>query len=119
ALFGFPEDVRFCARCVMSNQRPNSTVEYRHTAEEKKATIAFDADGVCAACRVAEAKKSIDWAERERQLRDLCDRFRRTDGHYDCIVPGSGGKDSFYAAHRLKYDFGMHPLTVTWAPHMY
>jgi len=119
ARYGLPEGVRFCARCVMSNQRPNSTIEYRHTAEEKKATIAFDADGVCAACRVAEAKKSIDWTERERQLRDLCDRFRRTDGQYDCIVPGSGGKDSFYAAHRLKYDFGMHPLTVTWAPHMY
>lgn len=119
ALYGLPEDVRFCTRCVISNQRPGSCVEYRNQPDTPKVAIAFNADGVCAACRVAEAKKSIDWAERERQLRDLCDRFRRTDGRYDCIVPGSGGKDSFYAAHRLKYDFGMHPLTVTWAPHMY
>ena len=50
---------------------------------------------------------------------ELCDRFRRTDGSYDCIVPGSGGKDSFFAAHMLKYEYGMHPLTVTWAPHIY
>ena len=34
-------------------------------------------------------------------------------------MPGSGGKDSFYAAHLLKYKYGMHPLTVTWAPHIY
>ncbi|MFM7830022.1 MAG: N-acetyl sugar amidotransferase, partial [Actinomycetota bacterium] len=34
-------------------------------------------------------------------------------------VPGSGGKDSFVAAHMLKYKYGMHPLTVTWAPHVY
>jgi N-acetyl sugar amidotransferase len=74
---------------------------------------------VCAACRVADLKKNIDWSERRRQLTELCDKYRRSDGHYDCLVPGSGGKDSFYAAHKLKYEFGMNPLTVTWAPHIY
>jgi N-acetyl sugar amidotransferase len=75
---------------------------------------------VCDACRFAECKKAeIDWAEREAALRDLCDRHRKTDGSYDCIVPGSGGKDSFYASHILKTKYGMHPLTVTWAPHVY
>ena len=39
--------------------------------------------------------------------------------NYDCIVPGSGGKDSTFTAHILKYKYGMHPLTVTWAPHIY
>ena len=39
--------------------------------------------------------------------------------NYDCIVPGSGGKDSAYAAHILKYKYNMNPLTVTWAPHLY
>ena len=34
-------------------------------------------------------------------------------------MPGSGGKDSFFAAHVLKTKYGMHPLTVTWAPHVY
>lgn len=118
--FGLPREVRFCKRCVISNQRPNSAIEYHHTRQTQKATIHFDEEGVCDACRVAERKRrEIDWEERERQLRDLCDRYRRTDGRYDCLVPGSGGKDSFYAAHVLKYKFGMHPLTVTWAPHLY
>lgn len=118
--FGLPADVRFCKSCVTSNQRPNSAVEYQHTKDTKKSTIGFDAEGVCDACRFAEKKnKTIDWSLRDKELRALCDRFRRNDGRYDCVVPGSGGKDSFYAAHKLKYDYGMHPLTLTWAPHIY
>ena len=34
-------------------------------------------------------------------------------------MPGSGGKDSFYASYILKYKYKMNPLTVTWAPHIY
>jgi N-acetyl sugar amidotransferase len=120
AFYGLPAQVKFCRRCVISNQRPNSAVEFKHTRDTRKSTIGFDAEGICDACRFAERKqRDIDWAERERGLRALCDRFRRADGHYDCLVPGSGGKDSFYAAHQLKYRYGMHPLTVTWAPHIY
>ena len=119
AYYGLPKEVKFCRRCVISNQRPNSSIEFKHTRDSKKETISFDAEGICDACRVAERKKDIDWVERDRQLRALCDRFRKTDGSYDCLVPGSGGKDSFYAAHKLKYEYGMHPLTVTWAPHIY
>jgi N-acetyl sugar amidotransferase len=120
AKYGLPRYVGFCKKCVISNQRPNSAVEYAHTKDSKKSTINFDAEGVCDACRLAEQKHGkIDWAEREKQLMELCDRHRSKDGSYDCVVPGSGGKDSFYAAHLLKYKYGMHPLTVTWAPHVY
>ncbi|MCC6467463.1 MAG: N-acetyl sugar amidotransferase [Alphaproteobacteria bacterium] len=119
AFYGLPRTIRFCARCVYSNQKPNSEREYKHTRDTRKSTVGFDAQGLCDACRVALGKKAINWATREAELRALCDRFRRDDGHYDCLVPGSGGKDSFYAAHMLKYKFGMNPLTVTWAPHIY
>lgn len=117
-LFGLPEKVEFCTRCVMSSQRPNSCAEAQHTKDSKKHTIRF-VDGVCDACRVAEAKLSIDWAQRERELLVLLDKHRSKDGSYDCLVPGSGGKDSFYQAHVLKYKYGMHPLTITWAPSLY
>lgn len=119
-MYGLPSQVKFCKRCVISNQRPNSAVEYGHTNASKKNTIYFDQNDICDACRTAEQKHNlIDWSERERQLRELCDRHRRTDGAYDCVVPGSGGKDSFYAAHMLRTKYDMHPLTVTWAPHIY
>jgi len=118
--YGLPGGVRFCQTCVISNQRPNSTVEFAHTPDSEKATIRVGDDGVCDACRVALAKRTgIDWDARRAELHELCDGHRRTNGAYDCIVPGSGGKDSFYAAHVLKTEFGMNPLTVTWAPHIY
>lgn len=118
--YGLPADVKFCTRCVISNQRPSSSVEFEHTRDSKKQTIQFDEEGVCDACRYAEAKETqVDWEERERALIALCDRFRSRNGSYDCLVPGSGGKDSVYASMVLKQKYGMHPLTVTWAPHLY
>ena len=116
--YGLPSHVQFCTRCVISNQRPSSVSEFQHTAESLKPTINFDAEGVCDACRVSDTKRDIDWSERESRLNDCLERFRSRNGSYDCILPGSGGKDSFYAAHVLRSKYGMHPLLVTWAPHI-
>jgi N-acetyl sugar amidotransferase len=117
--YGLPSEVRFCKRCVESNQRPSTTIEYKHNKNSKKKAIVFDSKGVCAACNFSLKKEEVDWEERDRMLRKLCDKHRRSDGRYDCIVPGSGGKDSIYVSHLLKNEYGMHPLTVTWSPHMY
>lgn len=118
--YGLPPNVAFCRKCVISNQRPNSAVEYKHTADSKKTVIAFDDDGVCDACRNAARKHAaIDWERRRAELVVLCDKHRSRNGSYDCLVPGSGGKDSFYQSWMLKYEFGMNPLTCTWAPHIY
>lgn len=119
AYFGLPENVVFCRRCIMSNQRPSSYPEFKHTPDRLTPTLHIDEEGVCDACRYADRKQNIDWEARERELAALLDRHRRKDGQYDCVVPGSGGKDSAYAAHVLKYRYGMHPLTVTWPPILY
>jgi N-acetyl sugar amidotransferase len=120
AWFGSPEEVKFCKKCVISNQRPSSCNEYFHTRESKHETIELDEDGICYACRVNEAKdKDIDWKDREEQLIQLLDEHRSKDGSYDVLVPGSGGKDSTFQAHVLKHKYGMHPLTITWTPHLY
>jgi len=100
-MYNLPMEVRYCKRCTMSNQRPR---------------ISFDEEGICSACRFAEKKQnSIDWNQREKELQEVCDRFRKDDGTYDVIVPCSGGKDGSFVAHQLKEKYGMHPLTVTWA----
>lgn len=120
ALYGLPEDVKFCRKCVISNQRPGSTVEFKNEKDEKKTVINFTDTGVCSACEYHEKKeKNINWNKRDKDLRKLLSSFRKDDGSYDVIVPGSGGKDSAYTAHILKYKYGMNPLTVTWAPHLY
>lgn len=119
AYYGLPHEVKFCKKCVMSNQRPASAVEFKHTKDSKKTTLNFDSDGVCDACRTGEQKDKIKWEDREKELLDLLDQHRSKDGSYDCLVPGSGGKDSAYQAHVLKYKYGMNPLTVTWPPILY
>ena len=55
----------------------------------------------------------------EKELIELCNRFRRSDGGYDVVVPGSGGKDSVMSAHILKYKYNMNPILVTWPPAIY
>ena len=89
----------------MSNQRPR---------------ITFDSEGVCGGCRNNELyKNKIDWDKREEELKKLLDQHRSKDGKWDVVVPSSGGKDSAYVAHQLKYKYGMNPLTVTWSPLIY
>ncbi|MBI5728775.1 MAG: N-acetyl sugar amidotransferase [Candidatus Magasanikbacteria bacterium] len=98
-------EVQYCTHCVVSNQRPRTV---------------FNKDGVCNACEYAWQKEhAIDWSAREAELSVLLDAHRSKDGSFDVVVPGSGGKDSGYAAHVLKEKYGMHPLVVTWAPFIY
>ncbi len=95
-------DVVFCKNCVVSNQRPRTT---------------FDENGICAPCTWSYEKDFvIDWEIREKELKDLLDKHRKTNGEFDVVVPGSGGKDSFFVAHQLKEKYGMNPLCCTWAP---
>lgn len=101
-LYDLPLEIKFCAKCTVSNQRPR---------------IVFDEEGVCSACNFASFKRhGISWEERERELEVLCNAHRKRNGEYDVIVPCSGGKDGSFVAHQLKYKYGMNPLTVTWAP---
>ena len=65
--------------------------------------------------RITTEKNEINWKEREIELIDLLKKYKKKSG-YDCVVPGSGGKDSAFTAHILKYKYGMNPLTVTWPP---
>lgn len=93
--------IRYCKTCLMPDSRPR---------------IVFDDQGVCNACRTAELKNRIDWDERRRKFLDMVDRYRAKSGPYDCIVPWSGGKDSSAIAHRLKFEYGLNPLLVTFSP---
>ncbi len=91
--------IMYCKKCIMPDTRPR---------------IRFDKEGICNACRYAEEKKGrIDWQRRNDEFKQLLDKYRRTDGYWDCIVPWSGGKDSTANAIKLKFEYGMNPLLVT------
>lgn len=96
--------IRWCARCV--------SVSISATPTE------FDENGVCSGCRTADAKLAIppaEWERRKGLLYDLIDRTRSRDGsRYDCVIPVSGGKDSYFQTHVIKNEFGFNPLLVTY-----
>jgi N-acetyl sugar amidotransferase len=117
--YGLPLEVKYCVRCVISNQRPSSVVEFAASSSDRKQTINFNEDGVCDACLFNDTKEfNIDWAAREQELFRLAEQYDKIPG-YNVVVPGSGGKDSAFTSHVLKYKFGFRPLTVTWSPHLY
>ena len=93
--------VRYCKNCLMPDSRPR---------------VEFDTDGICNACLNANQKKTIDWDARRQEFLEYVDRYRPKDGPYDCIVPWSGGKDSSAIAHKLKFEFDLNPLLVTFSP---
>lgn len=86
-----------CSKCVMTNTRPN---------------IKFDKEGVCNPCRNFELRSKIDWGERWVQLEALCNKYRKNDGSYDCVIALSGGKDSHYQVYLFKEIFKMNPLGI-------
>lgn len=93
--------VRYCTRCIMPDSRPR---------------VVFDAEGVCNACRNADEKSETDWGARREEFLQLVEPYRSRDGRWDCLVPWSGGKDSSSIAWRLKFEFGLNPLLVTFSP---
>ena len=119
SLYGLPEKVVFCRLCVISNQRPSSTVEFKNSNNKNKSGILISEDGICDACSYNKKKNEIDWAKREKQLFEFLEKYRKNNGEHDCIVPSSGGKDSSFTAHILKTKYKMNPLAVTWAPNMW
>lgn len=91
--------VRFCRACVLPDSRPG---------------IEIDADGVCNACKGHRAKRTvIDWAARHRRLAEIVQEAKAHGGAYDCIVPVSGGKDSFWQVAKC-LEMGLRVLAVTW-----
>jgi N-acetyl sugar amidotransferase len=93
--------LKYCLRCCMP---------------ETQEGVNFDEMGICTACQSSEEKMHIDWSEREKQLRSVLEEVKSNSGaSYDCILPISGGKDSFFQAHILTKVYGLKPLAVTFS----
>jgi N-acetyl sugar amidotransferase len=98
------KEMSYCRRCLMPNTKPG---------------VFIDEQGICSACRSVEKKKEIDWQARARELQEICDSIRGTNGNgYDCIVPVSGGKDSTYQSWMMKRKQNLHVLGVIVVPHL-
>ena len=73
-------------------------------------------DGVCSACLAFEeaAAGEFDWDARANEFRNLADEIKQKNtGNYDCVIPVSGGKDSYFQTH-IALEYGLKPLLVTY-----
>ena len=116
--YGLPLNVVYCSNCTRSNQRPHNLGEFIQKKNEKKKYVEIKKNNICQACQFYFYKDKINWSEREEELKNLCDKYRKNNGEYDVIIPGSGGKDSIYVAHQLKHIYKMNPLLITWSPNL-
>ncbi|MDP3920146.1 MAG: N-acetyl sugar amidotransferase [Candidatus Omnitrophota bacterium] len=94
--------MRYCKRCVYPEVAVN---------------LYFDEDGICSACRTFEKFEALTddfWIERKKKFERLLEEARRTKSIYDCIIPVSGGKDSYYQTHKMVTEYGLKPLLVTY-----
>lgn len=119
AFYGLPSAVKFCNRCVMSNQRPASAIEFRHTIQSKKQTIALDETGVCDACRVAEEKSPLTGNFEKKSCSNCWISTAAVIIRTTVLCLEVEEKDSAFKLYILKNKYGMNPLTVTWSPIMY
>lgn len=90
--------MKYCTKCVLPNTKPD---------------LNFNDAGICTACQYFDNRKEIDWNQRKTELVEILNRYASKDGsNYDCIIPVSGGKDSFTQAIKIK-QLGFNPLLVT------
>ena len=88
----------YCSRCV--------------SPQWAATHLDFNSENVCSGCRGTELKKTIDWDRRAEMFGELVSGYR-TSTNYDCVLPVSGGKDSYFAAH-IAREFGLRALMVTY-----
>lgn len=93
--------MKYCKRCLYPENHPLN--------------IVFNEEGVCSGCLVHEEKDKLDWSIRETKLKSILENYKNKSGNnYDCIIPVSGGRDSYFIVHKIKKEFGMNPLLVTY-----
>jgi len=93
----------YCARCVY----PNITVN-----------LDIDEAGVCSSCRTSEKFEALTtefWDLRRKAFEQILNEtIDGNSSNYDCIIPVSGGKDSYYQTHVIAAQYGLKPLLITY-----
>ena len=92
--------IKWCKRCILPNTRPNLFIQN---------------NGLCSICSLKKEYK-IDWDKRYKLLKNFTKKIKKfSKTNYDCIVPVSGGKDSYWQV-LTALKLGLKPLAVTWKP---
>lgn len=95
--------MEYCKKCVYPDIAVN---------------LNLDGDGVCSSCGTFAKSKNIsqeNWDKRRKRFESTVEEILKNNkSEYDCIIPVSGGKDSYYQAHIIISEYGLKPLFVTY-----
>ena len=93
--------MKICKKCLYTECHPLN--------------IIIHDDGICSGCKVHEEKDILYWNERFKKLENLTSSYiNKSSNNYDCIVPVSGARDSFFIVDIVKNKLGLNPLLVTY-----
>lgn len=96
--------MKFCNRCLYPENHPYGMI--------------FDEQGVCMGCRVHEEKDYLDWMKLFERLKNIVTKYKSEfKNTFDCIIPVTGGSDSYYVVHIVKNILKMNPLLVNYNSH--
>ena len=94
--------MKYCKKCLYPNTKPQ---------------LEFNDEGVCSACTNFNDKSNINWEEKRQELEEVLKKFsNKNENNYDCIIPVSGGKDSFFQTYFITKELGYNPLVVSFHP---
>ena len=92
--------MKYCKACFYPDPKPD---------------LFFNDAGICSACTAYRGRGTIDWKARQEDFLQIVEKTKQETvdlkRDYDCIIPVSGGKDSFYQVLTAK-KYGLKPLAV-------
>ena len=91
--------MRWCKKCVY----PENAVDFT-----------FNEEGICSGCISKSEIKEINWDQKFSEIKNIFNQYQNKN-NYDCIIPVSGGKDSYFQTHFCKKNFksSIHYLLLT------
>jgi N-acetyl sugar amidotransferase len=94
--------MKYCKKCLYPDTKPQ---------------LEFNDEGVCSACTNFNNKSNINWEQKRFELEQILKKFSsKNENNYDCIIPVSGGKDSFFQTYFITKELGYNPLVVSFHP---
>ena len=95
--------MNYCKKCFYHNEHPLK--------------ITF-IDGICSGCLIHNEKYKIDWSQKQDKLKKILRPYQKINPNgFNCIVPVSGAKDSFFIVDYVKNKLGIRPLLVSYNIH--
>jgi N-acetyl sugar amidotransferase len=78
----------------------------------------FDENQICTSCNTFKKFKNLSkefWEIKRKKFENIISEAKsKNSSYYDCVIPVSGGKDSYYQTHIICKEYNLKPLLITY-----